>query len=434
MGKRVNGGDPGTGDPRTGEWGTGEWGTGAWESPYQNDPRVAFAIRLSKALHRYGTPTHRLEQTMSMVLRRMGLRGMFFSIPTGIFASFGFPEEHKTSLVRTSLSEVNLEKLSDLDELSAGVIDGHIGAEEGMKRIESIVAAPPRYSRLTITLSFALSSAASSRFFGGGWREVVVAAIIGIVIGGIAIVVGRREGTRRLFEISAAVAAAAIAAVATQWISLSSVYIATLGGLIILLPGLTLATAMTELATGNLVSGTARLTGAALTFLEIGFGVALGGEISRLLPDVATMTRHVPLPEWTLFLALAVAPLSFAVLLCARLRDVGWITLACLVSFGSARLGTFLLGPQLGAFVGATALGLAGNLFSRFIRRPTAVLLLPGLILLVPGSIGFGSLAKFIERDVMSGVGAAFNVALVATALVTGLLLANVIVPSKRGL
>ncbi len=421
-------------DWEAGEWGTGVWRRGEWESPQPDDPRVAFAIRLSKALHRYGTPTHRLEQTMDMVLRRVGLRGMFFSIPTGIFASFGLPEEHKTSLIRISLSEVNIEKLSDLDELATGVIDGEVDVEEGMKRIESIVAAPARYSPLAVTLSFALSSAASARFFGGGWREVVVAAVIGVAIGGIAIVVGRREGTRRLFEITAAVAAAAIAAMATQWIDLSSVYITTLGGLIILLPGLTLATAMTELATGNLVSGTARLTGAALTFLEIGFGVALGGEISRLLPETAIIARHVPLPDWTLFLSLALAPLSFAVLLRARLSDVGWITLACLVSFGSARFGTFLLGPQLGAFVGATALGLAGNIFSRFRRRPTAVILLPGLILLVPGSIGFGSLAKFIERDVMSGVGAAFNVALVATALVTGLLLANVIVPAKRGL
>ena len=80
------------------------------------------------------------------------------------------------------------------------------------------------------------------------------------------------------------------------------------------------------------------------------------------------------------------------------------------------------------------SLGVVGNSFARLLKRPAAVMLVPGMILLVPGSIGFGSLAKFIEQDIISGVEAAFNVALVAVALVIGLLIANVLLPPKRGL
>jgi uncharacterized membrane protein YjjP (DUF1212 family) len=86
----------------------------------ENDPRIAFAVQLGAALHRYGASTHRLEQAMSLVLRRLGIGGHFFSMPTGILASFGLPEEHRTSLIRAKPEEVNLEADS-LDELVGGL-------------------------------------------------------------------------------------------------------------------------------------------------------------------------------------------------------------------------------------------------------------------------------------------------------------------------
>jgi uncharacterized membrane protein YjjB (DUF3815 family) len=62
------------------------------------------------------------------------------------------------------------------------------------------------------------------------------------------------------------------------------------------------------------------------------------------------------------------------------------------------------------------------------------IVLLPGLMMLVPGSIGFGRLAKFMEKDVVSGVTTAFSMILIAVALVTGLLIANVIAPPRKTL
>jgi uncharacterized membrane protein YjjB (DUF3815 family) len=93
-----------------------------------------------------------------------------------------------------------------------------------------------------------------------------------------------------------------------------------------------------------------------------------------------------------------------------------------------------LLGPELGVFVGAVTIGAAGNLYARLLNRPSAVTLIPGLLLLVPGSVGYGSFARFIERDVTTGLEAAFTMILIAVALVTGLLVSNVVVPPRRAL
>jgi uncharacterized membrane protein YjjB (DUF3815 family) len=59
-------------------------------------------------------------------------------------------------------------------------------------------------------------------------------------------------------------------------------------------------------------------------------------------------------------------------------------------------------------------------------------MVIPGMMLLVPGSIGYRSLESLMERDVVAGIGTAFSMALVAVAIVAGLLLANSLVPPRR--
>jgi uncharacterized membrane protein YjjP (DUF1212 family) len=398
------------------------------------DPRVAFMIKLGQALHRYGTPSHRLEYGMNLVLRRFGMDGQFFATPTGIFASFGPPEAQRTSLIRVDTSDSDLEKLAEVDELINQVIRGDATVAEGLRRIDEITSAPNRFGPVITTISFAVASAMFARFLGGGWRELLVTTLIGISIGTMAALMGRGEDTRRVIEPVAAVVAGAAAVLLSHVLHPLSVYVTTLASMIVFIPGLTVTVAIRELATRNLVAGTARMTGALMTFFQLGFGVALGWQVARLLPPPPAFHGVAPLPGWTIALALIMAPLTFGVLFRARPRDFAWIMLACWLSFGGARVGAYLLGPQLGVFLGAVTVGAASNLYARSLDRPAAITLVPGMMMLVPGSVGFGSLASFLDKDIVSGVGTAFNMLMVGVALVTGLLVANVILPSRKTL
>ena len=95
-------------------------------------------------------------------------------------------------------------------------------------------------------------------------------------------------------------------------------------------------------------------------------------------------------------------------------------------------MGARTLGLELGVFVGALVVGAASNLYARFLNRPATVILVPGILLLVPGSIGFRSLASLLDREVVLGVETAFRMVLMAVALVAGMLVSNVIAPPKR--
>ncbi|MCB1056939.1 MAG: threonine/serine exporter family protein, partial [Acidobacteria bacterium] len=140
------------------------------------------------------------------------------------------------------------------------------------------------------------------------------------------------------------------------------------------------------------------------------------------------------LAPWTQLPALLVAAWSFTVLFRARPRDFGWIFVAGAIALLGARVGAHWLGPELGALVGAVLLGTGSNLYARRLDRPSATTQLPGLMLLVPGSLGFRGMAALLERDTLTGLQTAFSMTVVAIALVTGLLIANVVLPPRRSL
>ncbi len=133
---------------------------------------------------------------------------------------------------------------------------------------------------------------------------------------------------------------------------------------------------------------------------------------------------------------LLLAPISFSlsILFRARLRDTVFVLIACALALEGGALSNYLLGNQLGASLSAFLVGIAGNLFSRITGRPSSIMHTPGLMLLVPGSIGFRSLTALIDNDILTGVEIGFNALLVAVALTMGMLIASIVLPPKQEL
>jgi uncharacterized membrane protein YjjP (DUF1212 family) len=402
-------------------------------TPEERDS-IGFILRISRALHGHGYPAHRLEEVMSQASTQLDLSGQFFSTPTSIFAAFGAEEDQRTFLIRVEPGAVNLGRLALLDGVTDQVLQGVLTPAQGSAAVDAILAAPEPYGRLATTFAFGLASAAASRFLGGGLKEVLVSSVIGLIIGFLALGAEKVPSLGRVFEPVSAFAASLLAATAGHWIGAYSVYNATLAGLIVLVPGFSLTVAMTELSTKHLVSGTARLSGAFVLFLAIAFGVALGARIASAVVGTPLVAEPVPLPAWTEIVALLAAPLAFTVLLRAQPRDAIWIVLAGVIAVLGGRLGAHALGLELGVFVGALLVGAASNLYARMLNRPAIITLVPGILLLVPGSIGFRSLASLLDREVVLGVETAFRMILMAVALVAGMLVSNIVAPPRRTL
>ena len=397
-------------------------------------PEVAFCLELGRAFQAYGIPAHRFEDALERVCRRLGLDGQFFGLPTAFFASLGQGGHHWTFIQRSPAGETNLEKLSDLQEATDALIDGHIDAAEARSRVRGILSAPDRWGPWLTVLCFGLGSAPAAMFLGGGWREMVLTALLGMLVGLAVVLLGRRAGLARLVHPVAGVLVGFLAVAAAWRFPQVSPQILTVAGLIVLVPGLRLVVSMNELATGNLVAGTARLMDTAMTFLSLGFGVALGQRLTGPLLDRALLGTPLPMPAWAVLPILLLAAAAFVVIFKARPRDLPWIFAACALAFYGTRHGSGLLGPQFGVGLGAFILGLGSNLYTRLTRRPSVVTLLPGLMVLVPGGLGFKGLEFIIQKQLVVGLDTAFQALFVAIALLTGLLLAHAAVQPRTAL
>jgi uncharacterized membrane protein YjjB (DUF3815 family) len=210
--------------------------------------------------------------------------------------------------------------------------------------------------------------------------------------------------------------------------------ISALAGLIVLLPGLTLTVALTELATRQLVSGTARLAGAGMAFLALGFGIALGTRLQPLAGAKAVSAPLAPLPAWTEWLALALSPLALTVLFRARPRDVVVIAASGFVAYIVLRVTGALAGAEIGMLAAAFATGVFANVYTRRGRGPAAVAVVPALLLLVPGSLGVRGVVALLSPAAGAGAMPFVTAVILAAALAAGILLANLAVPPRRAL
>lgn len=402
--------------------------------PRTLSPEVDFCLTLGRSLQRYGIPAHRFETVMAKVCERLGLQGQFFAQPTAFYASIDEGGKNKTYLERSPFSDVDLERLTEIQAITDAVVEGRMAATTAQEALRRVVEAPERYAPLLGVASYGVAVGAAALFLGGGWREMAATSVVGFAVGFVGMLIGPRPLLGRLFYVAGAFVAALVAVVGAHFLPGTSPLVVTAASLLPLIPGLRLIISMNELATGHLMAGTARLMDTTMIFLQLAFGVALGQSLLGHWLDAALKAVPQPLaPAWVV-VSLILTPAAFVVLFKARARDYGWIALACTLAYLGGKAGATWMGPQYGMGFGAFLLGAGGNLLARFRRIPGVVTILPGLMLLVPGSLGLRSLSFIIQKQLVTGLDAAFSALFIAVALMTGLLLAHAVVPSKTEL
>lgn len=410
-----------------------------------HDAATQFLLELAQALHIHGTPANRLESSLQSMAIRLGLEAQFFSTPTSILVGIGPTVHQQVHLLRVEQGAPNLGHLSQLSAITRDVIEGEADPAEGSRRIATLLSAPPRWPTNLRMVAYILSSCAIATFLNVNRADVAVAALLGLITGGIGLVATRRASWSHVTDIVTAFVVATVAFAMDAFTHTHAGYATSLAGLAVLLPGLTLTVALTELSARHLASGTARLMGALVVFLALGFGIALGARLGNeiaavLMSTFPTLTGGVSsvysagvtsdLPKWAEWVALVIAPLSFMVLLNAERRDAGIIVIASAAAYITARFAGASVGEELGAFLGALVVSAGSNVSARFLKRSAMVTLTPGLLVLVPGSIGFRSVTFMLGQDVETGVATAFRVALIGISLAAGVLAGNLVTES----
>jgi uncharacterized membrane protein YjjP (DUF1212 family) len=328
---------------------------------------------------------------------------------------------------------VDLERLALIDRIFNDVLARELTLAQARRLLDRIEDKPPAYPTGLRVFATAGTAGAAAVFFRGGWFEIAIAAFGGLLLATMRELLAFKQRTALLSDFVGAFIAASVAWAASALLPDIAREVVVLAVIIPLVPGMALTTGIAELVNKNLVSGAAKLMEALVTFLSIVFGIAAVISLEKLVGGVsgAPAARGEP-GIWMNFGALLVTSGGFAIIFSVPRGLVPPAMLVGALGWIVTSLGVRYFPGALTAFTASLAIALLANLIARITQRPAQVFLLPALVLLVPGSFGFISLESFLRGNLLYGATKGFEMFLTAGALVTGLSVANVLVPARK--
>lgn len=397
-----------------------------------------FIVRLGKMLHKFGTPAYRLEAHLANVAEFLQIGASFAIMPTVLTFVLWQPGEDTeyTHIARVTPGEVDLGSLSHTDEIVDALANGELTLQDASKRLEEIVAMPNPYSRLATCMAFVATGGAFATLMRAGWVDIFFASVLSLLVYGLVLVSERSQRVTKMLEPLVAMVAAFVAtAIATFITPGIQVPLVVLSAIIVFIPGLALTLGLSELAERHLVSGTARIMDAIMLLFKLYFGAFLGIAFGQLCVGVTHYEPTTQVPAWTSWIAVAILSGGLIIVFKARGKHALWALFAGFIAYGTSILGGHYLGLALGAFVGAFALGIYGNAFTRFMNAPASIVILNGMIVLVPGSKTYIGLNAFISGEQMVHIeNLGQQTFLIFMSLVAGFIFANVTIPPKKTL
>jgi uncharacterized membrane protein YjjP (DUF1212 family) len=399
----------------------------------ESDERaVELVLRFARAGHEAGYPTADLEERVVALADALGLdETQVSATPTLVDISFGAMPGQRSFALRVSPSSVDLEHIAHLDELVHDVFEGNADARAALATLEEIRAAPVARPWPLLLGAYALAGAALTPVLGGGWREAVAGALVGLVVGAIALAARSTARAEPMVAPVAALAASFCAAALGELGVSASPDVVTLAALVTFLPGMRLTIGMWELATDHLQSGVANTASALVQLLGLVFGVGIGRSIAESWFGPAAQAGVDLSFSGTHLVAAVAAGLAFTLTLRARYRDAIVMCSATVLALSAQELGAVVFGDPAAVFVAALAVGMAGGLAGRLLDRSPLVFVVPGVLMLVPGSAGFASALQLLSDQTVSGIAAAFDTFVTAMSIAYGLLVSAVILPRR---
>lgn len=400
--------------------------------------RAQFLTDFARRLHLAGVSAARLEGAVKSTAAAIGEECEIWSSPTGILLSIGEGTNQHTRVLRLDPAEPNLSDLVRLDRIAEDVIAGKIDVVEATTRLRALDRPSSTRQRYWTMAAFGLAAAAVAGLLRTTWTDIAVAGVLGLIIGVLAVNARARPHLAAALEAIAAIIATVLAAGFAHFVAPLSVQTVVIAALIVLMPGLSLTTAVTELATGQLVTGTARFAGAMVVLFKLTFGSVAGAQIVNALGWSPGVAPASDLPLAVELVAMVAAAFAFAILFHAARRDIALVMASAVVGYVLTRFAGPLFTPADsvnfagGVFFSSLVMAALANLYGRIAGRPGTLVRLPSIMLLVPGSVGFRGLASLMERDYTLGMETGLAVLSALVALMAGLLFGSVLVAPRR--
>lgn len=237
---------------------------------------LALAVEIADVMLRSGGEIYRIEDTVIHILKTYNIETFdVYVLSNGIFASANENKEDSCSMIRhVPLGEVNLAKISYLNQLARDICSHNCTVEEAWMRVEQAKHLP-KYKNRCQMFFCALGSSCYTFLFGGQPIDALVAFFIGAIEHLLLTRLTKRKVAKFLSSVFASFFVATCSIFVTHMNPSLLQDKIIIGGIMPLVPGITFTTSIRDFLNGDYLSGTIHLIDALLSALCIAVGVCL---------------------------------------------------------------------------------------------------------------------------------------------------------------
>jgi uncharacterized membrane protein YjjP (DUF1212 family) len=405
-------------------------------TPGEVDEVTDFLVALGEAMVDAGDPVTHVQETLVRVARALGAGEVEVVVmATALFVSVPGSTVTQTSVASAGSRALRLDQVDDLFALVDQAEAGTVTARGGLDRLQQVRERPAPFADPARVLGYGVLTLGIALILRGGWVDVVLATSLGLLVGLVEVAVRRLVPSLGVFlPVLASFGVAATVFVAAGLRADVAVPTPLIAPLVIFLPGALLTTGVIELSTGQMISGSGRLSAGMMRLVLLALGIVAAAQVTGVPTSALSQAAQSPVPAWAPWVGVVLFGFGLVVHDCARPRSAGWILLVLYVAFSGQLVGGVLLGGVLSAFVGAVAMTPVALLAGRVPTGPPAIVsFMPAFWLLVPGALGLVGVAKYLGQDRTVGVAALLTSGATMVVIALGVLLAITLAQGLTG-
>ncbi len=427
----------------------------AMEAEKEAQDSLDLAVRVGELMLRCGAGTRDVESSVAAVAAAGGIERLEIDITNqSLLVQSPSATGSPITVLRVVRSSTrDLARLVAVHEFVEKLVAGGYDRAEARQELRRIRRAPRFWPRWTVSLAYGVLAGAVATLLGAHPPAILVALVSSILVDRVGIVLARHD--LPAFYVSAAGGAIATVFVWGAFaLGTTGAYTMTTedfaysvaGGIVVLLPGRAMASAVEDAVTGYPVTGAGRLFGVGLTGAGIIVGVAAGLSLTLRVDQALDLGLVAPTKlnfvdhEAGLGIRLVAGGIGAAAS-AVSMRTRRRLVLPTAVLGGSSLLVADLihdaggLGTMTGLAIACAAMGFVGRLLALRLGAPALVLVIPAISPLLPGLSIFRGMYELVSGSVVgqgdvlaaTGVTTLLGASATALAIAAGLVFGDVI-------
>lgn len=396
------------------------------EAPEPVEPAtLGFLLELGEALVDAGDAVHNVTATLEGVARVNGTVGFgAIVLPTALIISVPGAGSETTDVAIAGRSRLRLDQIESVIDLVDRAERGELAPADGRRELRAIRNRPHPSSVLVQLAGSSVAAAGLALVLRGGVVEVLLAAVLGALVG---VLTQTTASTRYLYRPFWPLLASFVVAAATfTALRLADVVVfpALVAPLITFLPGALLTIGVLELATGQILAGSARLASGSFQLVLLALGIVAGAQLVGVPASAVGSAPEGPIAVAGPWVGVAVFGVGIVWSHGLRTSSILPILVVIYVAFAGQVIGGVFVGSALSSFSGAVAMTLVAVFLNRHgLGPPTLVTFFPGFWILVPGALGLEGVTRIIGEDRIEATGALTTALISMIGIALGVLL-----------